>query len=75
MELDTVVNNEVAESVADSGSTGMKTAAVVGVSMTVGAVLWNCLIKPVGRKVITVIRDRKANKRAKDGAENDVMSK
>ena len=75
MELDTVVNNEVAESVADSGSTGMKTAAVVGVSMTVGAVLWNCLIKPVGRKVITVIRGRKARKRAKDGAEDVEMSK
>ena len=75
MELDTVVNNEVVEGVADSGSTGTKTAVVAGVSMAIGAVLWNCLIKPVGRKVITVIRDRRANKRAKDGAEDVEMSK
>ena len=74
MELDTVVNNEVVEGVADSGST-TKTAVVAGVSMAIGAVLWNCLIKPVGRKVITVIRDRKASKRAKDGAEDVEMSK
>ena len=30
MEMDTVVNETVAEEIADSGSTGMKTAAMVG---------------------------------------------
>ena len=67
MEMDTVVNETVAEEIADSGSTGMKTAAMVGVSMTIGAVLWDCVIKPIGRRAITLIRDRRQSKRAKNG--------
>lgn len=55
-------DTEVATQVSAQGSRGVKTAAVAGVSMVAGALLWNYVVKPLGRKVMHGIRAAKANK-------------
>lgn len=55
-------DTEVATQVSAQGSRGVKTAAVAGVSMVAGALLWNYVVKPLGHKVMHGIRAAKANK-------------
>ena len=53
---------EVATQVSAQGSRGVKTAAVAGVSMVAGALLWNYVVKPLGHKITHGIRAAKASK-------------
>lgn len=56
---------ELVEKVAESASSehaGLKVAALVGGSMALGAVLWERVVKPVGRKLKSAVKKAKAKK-------------
>lgn len=70
--MNTLVANEavdeVSEVVADAipaNNSGWKTAAKVGGTMVLGAVLWEKAVKPIGRKVKSALVKAKQKKAAK----------
>lgn len=62
METEELVSTEVAEQVSEHGSHGMKTVAVAGVSMVAGALLWNYVVKPLGKKIKHGVQAWKASR-------------
>lgn len=63
-----IVSNDTVEYLTEavvSNGNGMKTGLVIGGAMVAGAVLWDRVVKPVGRKVRAALIQRKAAKAAK----------
>ncbi len=54
-----------ATEVSHSGNNGLKTVAKTGAAMVLGAVLWERVAKPIGRKAKSAIKKAKAKKAAK----------
>lgn len=72
-----VASNEAVEEVTEaviSNKSGLKTGLIVGGAMVAGAVLWERVLKPVGKKVRVKLLKRKAAKARKPkNADSDPM--
>lgn len=69
MEMNEIITTEamedtMTEAVA-SGKSGVKTGLVIGGSMVLGAVLYERVVKPVGRKISAKIAGKVAARKAK----------
>lgn len=63
-----VVSNDAVENLTEavvSNGNAMKTGLVIGGAMVAGAVLWDHVVKPVGKRVRTALLKRKAAKAKK----------
>lgn len=63
--ITTEVMDDVLTEVTTSGDSGMKTGLVIGGSMVLGALLYERVVKPVGKKVYAKIASKVAAKKAK----------
>ena len=79
MDMNEIITNDVVEEATEavtSGKngikTGVKTGLIVGGSMVVGAMLWEQVVKPIGRTVCTKIAQKKALKAKKAKEEVDL---
>ena len=73
MELNDVVTTETVEEIAEAipvGNSGMKQTTIIGAAMVAGAALWELGVKPMGKKAIAWIANKKAAKKAKAAAGN-----
>lgn len=76
MEMNEIITTEamedtMTEAVA-SGKSSVKTGLVIGGSMVLGAVLYERVVKPVGRKISAKIAGKLAAKKAKKAAAVDL---
>lgn len=72
-ELNDVVTTETVEEIAEAlptGNSGVKQTTIIGAAMVAGAALWELGVKPLGKKTITWIANKKAAKKAKTAADN-----
>lgn len=63
MELNEVITNDVVENATEaltSSKNGVKAGLMIGGAMVVGAVLWERVAKPIGRKLCAKIAQKKA---------------
>lgn len=75
MDMNEIITNEAVEEATEtvtSGKNGVKTGLIVGGAMVVGAVLWEQVAKPIGRKVRIKIAQKKALKAKKAKEEVDL---
>lgn len=75
MDMNEIITNEAVEEATEavtSGKNGVKTGLIVGGAMVVGAVLWENVVKPIGRKVRIKIAQKKALKAKKAKEEVDL---
>ena len=67
MDMNEIITNDAVEEVTEavtSGKNGVKTGLIVGGAMVVGAVLWEQVVKPIGRKVRNKIAREITRKKA-----------
>lgn len=65
MDMNEIITNDAVEEATEavtSGKNGIKAGLIVGGAMVVGAVLWERVVKPIGRKVCIKITQKKAKK-------------
>lgn len=75
MDMNEIITNDAVEEATEavtSGKNGVKTGLIVGGAMVVGAVLWERVVKPIGRKVRIKIAQKKALKAKKAKEEVDL---
>ena len=75
MDMNEIITNDAVEEATEavtSGKNGIKTGLIVGVTMVVGAMLWEQVVKPIGRTVCTKIAQKKALKAKKAKEEIDL---
>lgn len=75
MDINEIITNDAVEEATEavtSGKNGVKTGLIVGGAMVVGAVLWERVVKPIGRKVRIKIAQKKALKAKKAKEEVDL---
>lgn len=75
MDMNEIITNDAVEEATEavtSGKNGVKTGLIVGGAMVVGAVLWENVVKPIGRKVRIKIAQKKALKAKKAKEEVDL---
>ena len=75
MDMNEIIPNDAVEEATEavtSGKNGVKTGLIVGGAMVVGAVLWERVVKPIGRKVRIKIAQKKALKAKKAKEEVDL---
>lgn len=75
MDMNEIITNDAVEEATEavtSGKNGVKTGLIVGGAMVVGAVLWERVVKPIGRKVRIKISQKKALKAKKAKEEVDL---
>ena len=75
MEMNEIITNDAVEEATEavtSGKNGIKAGLIVGVTMVVGAMLWEQVVKPIGRTVCTKIAQKKALKSKKAKEEVDL---
>ena len=75
MDMNEIITNDAVEEATEavtSGKNGVKTGLIVGGAMVVGAVLWENVVKPIGRKVHIKIAQKKALKAKKAKEEVDL---
>lgn len=69
MEMNEIITTEVMEDAMTeataSGNSGMKTGLVIGGSMVLGALLYERVVKPVGKKVCAKVASKMAAGKAK----------
>lgn len=68
MELNDVVTSEAVEEIAEVipvGNSGMKQTTIVGAAMVAGAALWELGVKPMVRKTLAWIANKKAAQNTK----------
>lgn len=70
MDMNEIITNDAVEEATEavtSGKNGVKTGLIVGGAMVVGAVLWEQVVKPIGRKVrIKIAQKALKAKKAKE---------
>lgn len=67
MDMNEIITNDAVEEATEavtSGKNGVKTGLIVGGTMVVGAVLWEQVVKPIGRKVRNKIAREITRKKA-----------
>ena len=67
MDMNEIITNDAVEEATEavtSGKNGVKTGLIVGGAMVVGAVLWEQVVKPIGRKVRNKIAREITRKKA-----------
>ena len=67
MEMNEIITNNTVEEATEavtSGKNGIKAGLIVGCSMISGAMLWEGVVKPIGRAVCTKIAQKIAQKKA-----------
>lgn len=69
MENIEVLNNEVVEEVSESKGSAVGASVIIGGSMVLGAVLWDRVIKPVGRWAKAKIKEARKKHNHKVEAE------
>lgn len=72
MELNEVITTDAVEDIAETiptGNSGLKSSAIIGLSMAAGAAIWELGIKPVGRKALGWLAARKAARKNKAKSE------
>ena len=75
MDMNEIITNDAVEEATEavtSSKNGVKTGLIVGGAMVVGAVLWERVVKPIGRKVRIKIAQKKALKAKKAKEEVDL---
>lgn len=75
MDMNEIITNDAVEEATEavtSGKNGVKTGLIVGGAMVVGAVLWERVVKPIGRKVRIKFAQKKALKAKKAKEEVDL---
>ena len=75
MDMNEIITNDAVEEATEavtSSKNGVKTGLIVGGAMVVGAVLWERVAKPIGRKVRIKIAQKKALKAKKAKEEVDL---
>ena len=75
MDMNEIITNDAVEEATEavtSGKNCVKTGLIVGGAMVVGAVLWERVAKPIGRKVRIKIAQKKALKAKKAKEEVDL---
>lgn len=75
MDMNEIITNDAVEEATEavtSSKNGVKTGLIVGGAMVVGAVLWEQVVKPIGRKVRIKIAQKKALKAKKAKEEVDL---
>ena len=79
MDMNEIITNDAVEEATEavteavtSGKNGVKTGLIVGGAMVVGAMLWEHVVKPIGRKVRIKIAQKKALKAKKAKEEVDL---
>ena len=75
MDMNEIITNDAVEEATEavtSSKNGVKTGLIVGGAMVVGAVLWERVVKPIGRKVRIKIAQKKALKAKKAKEEIDL---
>lgn len=75
MDMNEIITNDAVEEATEavtSSKNGVKTGLIVGGAMVVGAVLWERVVKPIGRKVRIKIAHKKALKAKKAKEEVDL---
>ena len=75
MDMNEIITNDAVEEATEavtSGKDGVKTGLIVGGAMVVGAMLWEHVVKPIGRKVRIKIAQKKALKAKKAKEEVDL---
>ena len=75
MEMNEIITNNTVEEATEavtSGKNGIKTGMIVGGAMIVGAMLWEQVVKPIGRTVCNKIARKKALKSKKAKEEVDL---
>ncbi len=75
MDMNEIITNDAVEEATEavtSGKNGVKTGLIIGGAMVVGAVLWERVAKPIGRKVCIKIAQKKALKAKKTKEEVDL---
>ena len=75
MDMNEIITNDTVEEATEavtSSKNGVKTGLIVGGAMVVGAVLWERVVKPIGRKVRIKIAQKKALKAKKAKEEVDL---
>ena len=78
MDMNEIITNDAVEEATEavtSGKNGIKAGLIVGVTMVVGAMLWEQVVKPIGRTVCTKIAQKKAlkSKKAKEDVDLEDM--
>ena len=78
MDMNEIITNDAVEEATEavtSGKNGIKTGLIVGGAMVVGAMLWEQVVKPIGRTVCTKIAQKKAlkSKKAKEDVDLENM--
>ena len=78
MDMNEIITNDAVEEATEavtSGKNGIKTGLIVGGAMVAGAMLWEQVVKPIGRKVCTKIAQKKAlkSKKAKEDVDLEDM--
>ena len=75
MDMNEIITNDAVEEATEavtSSKNGVKTGLIVGGAMVVGAMLWEHVVKPIGRKVRIKIAQKKALKAKKAKEEVDL---
>ena len=75
IETNDIITTEAVEEIVDAvptGKSGLKTAAKVGVIGAVSVAAWEFAVKPLGRKVKGLIAKKKAAKKSKKPADDEV---
>lgn len=75
METNDIITTEAIEEITEAvptGKSGLKTAAKVGVIGAVSIAAWEFAVKPLGRKVKSLINKRKAAKKPKKTEEEEI---
>ena len=75
MDMNEIITNDAVEEATEavtSGKNGVKNGLIVRGAMAVGAVLWERVVKPIGRKVCIKIAQKKALKAKKAKEEVDL---
>lgn len=69
MENTDIVKDEVMEVIETVESNGVGTVLILAAAMTVGAVAWNKMLKPIGRKIKDKVSKARVKKETLEGYE------